>query len=97
MEKIEYLPIGSVVYLKNGFKKIMVIGRGMVISQEDQQVFFDYCAVQFPEGLLGDDVAYFQHDDIDKVVFTGHTDEDDQMVVRKINNYLEDNNGLQRG
>lgn len=97
MEKIEYLPIGSVVYLKNGFKKVMVIGRGMVISREDQEVFFDYCAVQFPEGLLGDEVAYFQHDDIEKVVFTGLSDEDDQMVIKKINNYLLANRVIERG
>lgn len=28
MEKIDYLPLGSIVYAKGGIKELMIVGRG---------------------------------------------------------------------
>lgn len=97
MEKIEYLPLGSIVYLKEGTKKLIVIARGLLVKNGDEFVYFDYGGVPYPEGLQGDKMAYFQHDAITKVIFKGFSDYDDEVTVEKINNFVEKNPEIKRG
>lgn len=97
MDKIDYLPLGSVVYLRKGYKKVLIIARGVIVNYEDDQMIFDYGAVQYPEGLMGDEIAYFQHESIDKVVFKGFSDDDDEMTIKRINAFMEENQNLRRG
>lgn len=97
MENKEWMPIGSVVYLKNGYKKLMIIGRGMIIQGDEGRLFFDYGGVQYPEGLMGDEIAYFQKDAIEKIVFKGFSDDDDEMTAKRIDNYIESTDDLKRG
>lgn len=97
MEKTEWLPIGSVVYLKNGYKKLMIIGRGMIIQGDEDKLFFDYGGVQYPEGLTGDEIAYFQKESIEKVVYKGFSDDDDEMIIKKIDHFIEMKKDLKRG
>jgi len=44
----KYLPIGSIVLLKNGNKKIMIYGRRQI--QVTSGKIFDYVACFYPEG-----------------------------------------------
>ena len=97
MKKIDYLPLGSVVLLRGGIQKILIIARGINTKQGDKTVFFDYGAVLYPEGLTGDRMAYFNHDAISKVVFSGYDDEDSKICADNINNYLAANPNVQRG
>ena len=97
MEKINFLPLGSVVYLKEGTKKVLIIARGLIAKNGDGVVFFDYGGVPYPEGLQDDKMAYFQHDSINKVVFEGFKDSDDEATVDKINLYLEKHPELEKG
>lgn len=63
-----YLPIGSVVTLKNGTKKLMIIGRSQVCEGK----LYDYSACLFPEGYLGKDALYiFNTDDIGTLYYIG--------------------------
>lgn len=97
MEKIDYLPLGSVVYLHEGNKKLIIIARGLVAKNGDGHIFFDYGGVPYPEGLMDDQMAYFQHDGIKKVVFKGYTDLDDEATVEKINDYAAAHPDIPRG
>jgi len=66
------LPIGSVVLLKGGIKKIMIIGIKQ-IREEEPEKEYDYIGVLYPEGFLGADATFlFNHEDINDVVFTGY-------------------------
>lgn len=94
---IEYLPLGSIVLLQGGTQKAMIIGRGLKVRNGDKEFFFDYGAVAYPDGLVGDQMAYFNADKISKVVFKGYSDVDDENVVENINRYLEANPDLVRG
>ena len=47
----DILPLGSVVLLNGGTKKIMVIGYCMK-TPEDENKIYDYCGGVFPEGVL---------------------------------------------
>lgn len=72
----DFLPIGSVVMLKNANKAIMIFGIKQMDSN-DTSVEYDYIGVLYPEGNIGSDFQYlFNHEDIQEVLFTGYeTDE----------------------
>ena len=49
--------------------------------------FLDYGGCLYPQGIVGDQIMYFNHKDIAKVVFEGYTDDDDKMMVDNINEW----------
>lgn len=71
--KVPYLPIGSVVLLKNGKKRVMVYGRKVKANGEEK--VYDYLGCLYPEGALSsNDVILFDHDQIQLVYFIGFQD-----------------------
>lgn len=97
MNRIDYLPLGSVVLLHGGIQKLLIIARGINTKQGDQTGFFDYGAVLYPEGLTGDRMAYFNHDAVSNVVFYGYDDEDSKICANNINDYLATNPHVRHG
>ena len=80
----KYLPIGSVVLLKNGSKKIMIYGRKQLAAETGEE--FDYVACLYPEGNIDDDYTFlFNHENIDEVVFAGFADEDEEEFQKILN------------
>lgn len=75
------LPVGSVVYLENGDQKIIILNRGVIVNQNNQEVFFDYTGAIYPEGLNPKQVYYFNQEDIDQVVFQGYVDDDERRFT----------------
>ena len=65
----ELLPIGSIVRLQNGQKRLMITG--VLQSKEDElDKQYDYLGILYPEGHIGGDFQYlFNHEDIDQIVF----------------------------
>ena len=90
-ERVDYLPLGSVVVIKGGYKKFVIVGRGLMVNINGGQKYFDYAACEYPEGIIGDRVMYFQHKDINKVIFEGYKDEENELVVQAINDIYTDN------
>lgn len=88
MEKIDFLPIGSIVNLKGGVKKLMVIARGVVSNIGGEKKYFDYGGCLYPEGLTGDRILYFNHSEIIRSVYTGFSDDDEKLMVENINDWL---------
>lgn len=81
-----YLPIGSVVLLKNGKKKIMIYGRRQ--SRINESVEYDYVACLYPEGNIGENYMYlFNHEDIETVVYRGYSDAEDEAYVSELNKH----------
>jgi len=72
-----FLPLGSVVILKGSVKKLLIVSRGTVVEGS----FFDYGAFMYPEGMIDTNVAYFNHDNILKVVHEGYRDDDNELVL----------------
>lgn len=69
--KEKYLPIGTVVLLKEATKSLMITGY-CSSTPEDQNTVYDYVAYLFPEGsLAGENVALFNHDQIGSIVHMG--------------------------
>lgn len=88
----KYLPLGSVVLCEGGIQKLIIIGRGLIVEHEDKRTFFDYAALAYPIGLIGDNVFYFNAKNIAKIIFKGYKDEDDDVIVGNINKYIQNNN-----
>ena len=82
---IDYLPLGSVVLLKGSEQKVIIIGRGLLTTSVNSKMFKDYGGVLYPYGIIGENIMFFNHNDIDKVVFKGYKDEADSSFVKKIN------------
>ena len=78
----KYLPIGSVVLLKNGRKKIMIYGRKQMQVETGEE--WDYLACLYPEGNINEEFMYlFNHDQIDKVYYLGYEDEEEKRFVEE--------------
>lgn len=69
----ELLPLGSVVALYNGTKKLMVIGRIQKTVESDE--VYDYSACLWPQGYINKDYVYlFNQEDIRCLYHIGHQD-----------------------
>jgi len=80
----ELLPIGSIVLLKDGEKKLMINGIKQTDASGDSQEY-DYLGVLYPEGHIGEQFQYlFNHDDINEVVFRGFEDEERIEFLAKL-------------
>ena len=53
------LPLGSVITLKKGRKKLMIIGR--IQEERSSGILYDYAAVLYPEGILDASELYMFH------------------------------------
>lgn len=69
--------IGSIIYLKEGSQKLMIINRGPIVEMDNQRYIFDYSACKYPIGVVEDEIYYFNEENIDKVIFEGYSDEDE--------------------
>ena len=84
----KYLPIGSVVLLTGGKKRLMITGFA-VRAKESAEKTYDYCGILYPEGMLtSDQTAVFDHDQIDKIFALGYSDEEEKEFKKKLNELL---------
>ena len=75
--KEKYLPVGTVVLLKGGKKRVMITGF-CVVSPEVEKKIFDYCGCIYPEGYLNSTQnCLFNHDQIDKIYHVGLVDDEE--------------------
>ena len=80
----DLLPIGSIVLLKEGEKKLMIIG---IIQNdvEDMNKTYDYLGVLYPEGHIGNGFQYlFNHEDINEIIFHGFEDDERAEFISKL-------------
>lgn len=83
------LPIGSIVYLKEGTKKLMILNRAPIIEEDGEQLLFDYSGAIYPIGLNPEEVFYFNDEDIDEVVFEGFKDEEETRFIQLYEKWVE--------
>ena len=84
----KFLPIGSVVLLKESQKRIMIVG--VKQKQADSDKVWDYSACLFPEGIIDPDRLYlFDAEQIERLYFVGLQDGESLSFLDKIN-HLED-------
>jgi len=78
----KYLPIGSVVVLEDGDKKLMIFGRCQ--KDADGYTLYDYVGCPYPEGIISPRATFlFNHENVAWVHYLGYTgDEEDALNAR---------------
>ena len=90
MKISEMLPIGSVVQLKNGTKKLMVCGIKQTSLEDDKE--YDYIGVMYPEGFIGGEYQFlFNHEDVETIQFKGYEDEERSRFIKNLSSFYENN------
>lgn len=86
MGKIEekYLPIGTVVMLKGGAKRVMISGFCAIEEQNtEKNKMWDYSGCLYPEGFLSSNqTCLFDHEQIEKVYHYGLIDEEEKFKAQ---------------
>ncbi len=86
----DLLPVGSVVLLKGGIKKLVIMGIKQA-NAEEPDVEYDYAGVMYPEGYLGNDTLYlFNHTDINDIIFTGYTNPERDDFLAEVEKLYND-------
>lgn len=84
----KYLPIGTVVLLKGGTKKVMISGF-CAVTEEQKGKIYDYSGCMYPEGFLSSNqTCLFDHSQIEKVYFIGYRDEEEVTFKKKLKESL---------
>ena len=98
--KEKFLPIGTVVLLKDGIRKLMITSycpmpKGEAYNKDGKielgpDTMFDYGACCYPEGIISNKQTYmFNHNQIREVCYMGYESEDskkfDSILKEEIN------------
>lgn len=95
MNREKYLPLGSVVILKEAKKRVMIIGF-MASTNEVENKVFDYMGCLYPEGVLSSEqTLVFNHEQIDKIFYMGYSDSEEKDFKDKLNSLVNDQNNNQ--
>ena len=94
MNNNKILPIGTIIYLKEGSEKLMILNRGAVLDQDESTFLFDYSGALYPIGLNPEQIFYFNQDNIDKVVFEGYADEEEERFLDLYKKWLSNEGSL---
>lgn len=88
MQIEELLPIGSVIWLKEAKRPLMIFG--IKQTNMDTKEDYDYIGVLYPEGNMGTDSQFlFQHKDIERVEFRGYENEEREVFIQKLAEFYE--------
>lgn len=72
----DLLPIGSIVLLKGGEKRIMICGR--IQAKDGDDTIYDYSACYYPEGIINpSSMFFFNRDAIETIFFIGFQDKEE--------------------
>lgn len=94
MKEEKFLPIGTIVILKNGTRKVMITSYLIISGGKDktkEQKMYDYGGCPYPAGIIESSYAVgFNHSQIEKIVHMGHIDEEHKELSEILNkNYKE--------
>lgn len=93
----KYLPIGSVVLLENGTKRLMITGF-CVVPNDDKTKVYDYSGCLYPEGVISSEqIALFNHDQIKTIYAIGYSDDEEKQFKEKLIDVLNDKQGSFNG
>lgn len=102
MNKIpkRFLPIGTVVMLKGGTKRVMISGFCAFETGEEnegERKLWDYSGCLYPEGFLtSEQTCLFDHNQIQEIYHLGLSEDDDDEekdFKEKLNEFMKDFEG----
>lgn len=94
MEKGEkFLPIGTVVMLEGGTKRVMITGF-CGIAEGDKSKIWDYSGCLYPEGFLSSNqTCLFDHEQIKEIHHLGLADDEEERSFKlRLNEIIKSEN-----
>jgi len=89
----KYLPVGTVVLLQNGTKRVMINGFCTMDASKPDKVY-DYSGVLFPEGSLSSDqTLLFDHNQIVRIDHIGLEDQEEKEFKAKLAQIIASQSG----
>ncbi len=86
----KYLPLGSIVILKKGWKKIMIMGF-LPIDMDSKEEIYDYLGCLYPEGIVRTDInILFNHEDIKQIIAIGLKDQEQEEFMKDLTLNIDD-------
>lgn len=86
----KFLPIGTVVLLKGGKKRLMVCGF-CAFDESNKNKVYDYTGCLFPEGIISSkQLALFDHSQIERIYYLGLSDQEEKGFKLKLNKSLQE-------
>ena len=84
-------PLGTVLYLQDGTEKVMVVGRGVIYQDEEtnSDVFVDYMGCLYPTGVNPNNTIFFNHENIDRIIFDGLKDDEEERFLQVYEEWLK--------
>ncbi len=80
----KYLPIGTIVMLKGGKKRVMICGF-LSINQDTPEKVYDYSGCLYPEGVIStNQTLLFDHSQIEMVYHMGLIDDEEKNFKQKL-------------
>lgn len=80
----KYLPIGTVVMLAGGKKRVMITGF-CAVQENNKEKIWDYSGCLYPEGFLtSNQTCLFDHGQIEKIHYLGLIDEEEKEFKTKL-------------
>lgn len=80
----KYLPIGTVVMLKGGTKRVMITGF-CSIEENAKDKMWDYSGCLYPEGFLeSNQTCLFDHEQIEQIYYLGLIDEEEEEFKKQL-------------
>ena len=84
----DLLPIGSVVILRDGKKRLMIYG---INQKTDKGDIYDYLGCLYPEGNISPEYTYlFNDDDVDGVFFLGFVDPEFSIYRNRLKEIMDE-------
>ena len=89
MNNENHLPIGTVVMLKDGTKRVMITGF-CTISEEEKEKIYDYSGCPYPEGFTSpDNTLLFNHNQIEQIYHIGFSDEEEKTFKQNLGELMQ--------
>ena len=79
----KFLPVGTVVKIKQNVKEIMITGYRVI----GDGIEYDYCGVLYPYGVTTTKKIIFDHTDIEKIAYKGYSNQDFIEFNKKLKDY----------
>ena len=92
----KFLPVGTVVMLKGGKKRVMITGFCIENRTNNENIMYDYCGCLYPEGFIDSEKnLLFNHDQIEKIYFKGYVDQEELDFKKNLKKLLESRNNIE--
>lgn len=92
----KYLPVGTVVMLNGGSKRVMITGF-CSMPENDEKKIYDYSGCMYPEGYVSSkQICLFDHNQISQIYHLGLVDEEEKEFKNKLNSIVSKMNFIDK-